>query len=149
MSYDERNDLLTAYAATSAALHALMDGAGAGAADHSPADGGWSIRHVIDHFARAAEGTAKRLRHMVTEDRPDLVPFDDADDDPMPIDEAMRRFDAARAQELAVLGAADDAGWDRIGVHPAHGPISIRDIVRHMSAHDLEHIGQIGRLLAG
>ncbi|MEO7118332.1 MAG: DinB family protein [Candidatus Limnocylindrales bacterium] len=149
MSYDERADLLSAYAAAPPAIRALLRGAETGAVERSPGGEDWNVRQVLDHLAVSAEGMAKRLARIASEDRPDLVPFDDSGSDPMPVDEALTRFETARSQEMAVLTGADDGGWDRIGIHPAHGEISIRDIVRHMSSHDLEHIGQIGRSLTG
>ncbi|MEO7118321.1 MAG: DinB family protein [Candidatus Limnocylindrales bacterium] len=147
MSYDERTDLLIAYRVAPAAVRALVQAGAPAAIERMPDDGGWSARRILGHLATAAEGTAARLVRIVNEDRPALQPFDDAGEDAMPVDEAVERFATARASEMAVLDAADDAGWGRIGDHPAHGPISIRDIVRHMSSHDMEHVGEIGRLL--
>jgi hypothetical protein len=39
--------------------------------------------------------------------------------------------------------------WNCSGIHSERGPITVRGLARHMAAHDINHILQIERILAG
>jgi hypothetical protein len=38
--------------------------------------------------------------------------------------------------------------WERHGNHSERGRITVRELCRHMAAHDINHIDQIRRILA-
>ena len=49
-------------------------------------------------------------------------------------------------QELAALGLTT-ADLDRVGRHPAFGPVTLRQLLATWTAHDLDHVMQIARVL--
>jgi DinB superfamily len=143
MGYNETEDLLTSYSAAPDALGALIKAAPPQAAQGDPER--WSAGQVLDHLVATAEGTLARITRITREDRPALEVFVDSGDAAMTPSEGLPRFAAARASEIEILKSLDAAGWDRVGIHPTMGEISVRDVVRHMSAHDMDHLGQIAR----
>src|SRR6185295_1215408 len=52
-------------------------------------------------------------------------------------------FASARAQVVRTLRGLDDAGWQREGVGPSRGALSVEAYAATMDAHDTEHLRQI------
>ncbi len=44
--------------------------------DFKPAPNEWSVRQIVAHFADAESANVVRLRQVISEDHPTLVPFD-------------------------------------------------------------------------
>jgi hypothetical protein len=59
-------------------------------------------------------------------------------------------FARAREASLGELAALklDDAALDRPGLHPALGPVTMRQLLAAWVAHDLDHVTQIARVMA-
>lgn len=65
------------------------------------------------------------------------------------LDELLDAFAAARAENLAWLGAAVTEGdLDRTGTHPTFGVVTLRQLLATWVAHDHAHVVQIARTLA-
>ncbi len=47
-----------------------------------------------------------------------------------------------------MLGRLSADEWERAGEHAERGRLTVRELARHMAAHDMNHIEQIERLLA-
>jgi len=64
--------------------------------------------------------------------------------------ELLDEFAALRRESLQQLDALQlkDADLDRRGMHPALGPVTLRQLLSTWVAHDLDHIMQIARVLA-
>src|SRR3970282_1137759 len=63
--------------------------------------------------------------------------------------EARGRCGFARGWNLALLGSMPDGDLDRVGVHSERGEESVRHMVRLYAGHDLVHLAQVRRILAG
>ncbi len=63
--------------------------------------------------------------------------------------EALAAFRRRRAEALAFLRHLRPADWDRRGVHPTRGRLSMRDFVGLMAGHDDNHLDQLTRALDG
>jgi hypothetical protein len=50
---------------------------------------------------------------------------------------------------LELLRGLKPEQWDRGGIHPSRGRLSIKDFVAIMAAHDENHFEQLRRALAG
>ena len=66
------------------------------------------------------------------------------------LEQLLPHFDAARRANLARLerlglGALD---MERTGMHPAFGPVTVRQLLAGWVVHDLTHVAQIARVLA-
>ena len=64
----------------------------------------------------------------------------------VPLMELMNDYEAAREETIWLLRMLDEDDWERRGVHPYRGGISVHDIVRALHEHDLEHLYQARRL---
>jgi len=113
--------------------------------------GNWPIRILIGHLADTEMVLAHRSRKIIAEDNPAINLWDEhAFIDggiygctegsnllpPMGGDLAM--IHTTRAWLVALLMQLDDAQWNRQGIHPTTGPITVRQIANHHCWH-LEH----------
>jgi hypothetical protein len=67
------------------------------------------------------------------------------------LDELLDLFQALRTENLAAVRAflADGAVLERKGRHPALGPVSVGELLAAWVVHDLGHVKQVARVLAG
>jgi hypothetical protein len=67
-----------------------------------------------------------------------------------PLAELLDEFERERAKNLATLRQRNlqPADLDRMGLHPALGPVTLRQLLATWVAHDLTHIAQIARTMA-
>ena len=63
--------------------------------------------------------------------------------------EALQAFRRRRAESLAFLRHLRPADWDRGGVHPTRGRLTMRDFAGLMAQHDDNHLDQLRRALDG
>jgi hypothetical protein len=45
-----------------------------------------------------------------------------------------------------LLWSLDESDWERAGIHPYLGPLTITQVAREMNEHDLAHLWQLRRL---
>jgi hypothetical protein len=90
---------------------------------------------------------------MVRLDEPRIEAFDgdsiiaDARDDPDELAfELMDEFGVLRRQSVYLLWGLEDGEWERRGIHPYLGPLTITQVAREMNEHDLAHLWQLRRL---
>ncbi len=62
--------------------------------------------------------------------------------------DSLAQFRALREANLRLLKALTPAQWKQYGMHAERGEESIEMIVQMMAGHDLNHLGQIERILA-
>jgi DinB superfamily len=114
----------------------------------------WSVLECIGHLVDSELTTAARVRWIVAEDKPDIVPYDQdlwvdrlrhAEDDP---DDLISLFDALRSANLRLWSSRPLTDRDRVGIHRERGPESYGLIVRLAAGHDRFHIAQAERALA-
>ena len=58
----------------------------------------------------------------------------------------MDEFASLRRQSVYALWELDEDDWERRGVHPYLGPLTIMQVAREMNEHDLAHLWQLRRL---
>jgi hypothetical protein len=139
--------LLGASLATVEAEIAAMD---VEVAQWRPAPGEWCANEVVGHLIEAEQrGFAGRIRTIIAEDRPRLVPWD------QPAVAAARRdceksgpalaaeFRTLRTASLELVNGLRSADLDRAGIHPAVGELRIRDLLGEWVHHDRNHIRQL------
>lgn len=133
------------------AVHGSMAGLDAGSLSR-PGKEGWSIRDVLVHLSDTELVRAVRFRTMLTEDSPQLAGFDQEVwkrklhylwRSP---EAALSLFQQLRYGSAEMLRQCDLRAWDRIGVHPERGNISVADLVRIGAEHVDEHVAQIAAL---
>ena len=110
---------------------------------------GWSASEIAAHLADIEVALAWRLRQILSEDEPELQPFDQDDwaaalrYGERDVEVALNAFVAQRAANVEILARLSEEGWERRFRHPEFGPASLRTLVRHISDHDLAHLAQI------
>jgi hypothetical protein len=147
-------DALEVLTETLTEIAEVTSGATAEQLDRSPGPGEWSPTQVLHHLADNDLVTGVRVRMIVTDDRPQLVPYNqdvwtarfaDLEDDPRA---TLHRWEALRENNLRVWRSLNEAEWLRTGLHPVRGEQSVRDIVMLLAGHDIVHIDQLRRGIA-
>lgn len=147
-----REESMKALRAVPVVARTLVKGQDDAALRRRPAPGEWAAIEVISHMADTDERALERIRCMRDEDEPLLAAFDpealaiERAYIAAPIEPALHRLETTIATLLAELGALDDAGWERIGRHEAHGRVSIAHYFAHVAAEDVDHLAQLARL---
>ncbi len=79
-----------------------------------------------DRFAQFNESKGKSLQQLLTE------------------------FKEVRKQNMTTLKSKKltDADFSKTGIHPAFGPVTLKELLATWVAHDLSHINQITRVMA-
>ncbi len=120
----------------------------------SPAKGEWSPWQVLAHLADNEMVWGVRVRMVATQDRPQLVSYDqDAWTNRFgglepDANATLERWEALRRSNLRLYASLTPDEWERVGLHPERGVISIRTIAQLVGGHDVVHLDQFRRGLA-
>ena len=118
-----------------------------------PDDGKWSVVEILAHLADSEIVGAWRFRSILAANGTPLQAYDQnawaatfryADTDAF---ESQRLFETTRASNLALLKRVDPSLHANYGMHEERGRESLEHLIRLYAGHDLNHIGQIERLL--
>lgn len=132
-----------------AKLATLVKGLDASGWKRSYGPGKWTVRQILAHLRDCEMVYAVRWRKMISEENAVLTPFDQdlwatgtayAKQDGK---QALATWSALRATNLEMLKLAGKAALARSGNHPEYGAITAAQLVRHILAHDVNHLGQI------
>jgi hypothetical protein len=139
-----------------AALDALLRGLPAGwIAAHEGGDT-WSPFDVLGHLIHG-ERTDWMTRAKIVLEHGEARPFDKfdrfaqfAESEGRTVGSLLDEFAELRDSNLRELARLEltDADLDRRGVHPAFGPVTLRQLLATWTAHDLDHLAQISRVIA-
>ena len=140
---------------TPRALRQLVDQDAQPLAARRPAPTAWSAAEVVCHLRDIEEAYFDRIRFILLNDRPVVVQVDpdrwveDRQYRRCDLAEAIAAFRARREDTLAFLGSVAAEQWERAADHPARGRLTVRRVVHSLASHDVEHLDQIARALAG
>ncbi len=143
---------LSVLEATASYLHQLLAPLSEAVIELTPAPGKWSIREIVAHLADCEIVFCFRLRQALSENHPQIQPFDQAIwakryaayDFPS----AMMLFHAARNWNLKLLATISEADRQRQITHPERGTMTFWTIVETMAGHDINHLQQLERIAA-
>jgi hypothetical protein len=117
-----------------------------------PARGEWCLKEVAAHL-RDAELLYQRQIEVITREREPRLPHEPIDVLPFECDyrgerisHLLREYESAREETFWLLRMLAEDDWQRAGVHPYRGRVSVYDIAREIHQHDLEHLYQARRL---
>lgn len=119
----------------------------------APGVSGWNALEVMGHLVDLEEIFTVRVRRMLTENKPE---FEKTDPDDMAIkhdyahqdiQDMLERFLQLRREFIVLLKSLRPDEWERRGVHPSYGVISVLDLATNTALHDLNHLGQISEAL--
>jgi uncharacterized damage-inducible protein DinB len=119
-----------------------------------PAPGKWSVAEIVAHLAEDELATGWRYRQILEHDYPHLESFDQdlwaalGDYGSWSAAEALALYRMLREANLRMLARLTPEQWQRAGMHRERGKLTVRELSRHMAAHDENHIRQIKKILA-
>jgi uncharacterized damage-inducible protein DinB len=132
----------------------FLEGPSAAYAEIAPGDGGWSAKENVAHLARHAHVFLGRVDRILKEDRPDLGTYRPEKDPEwpawraLPLDEALRRLRAIRAQLVGWVDALSEEQAERIGIHPQFGEWNVQRWLEFFVLHEAHHLYFMVRRLA-
>jgi len=116
----------------------------------------WAAKEVVCHLRDTEEAFGTRFQLILTMDvDPALVgsPADRLADERQYLrndpEEALAAFRRRRAETLQTLGKLTPAEWEKGGIHPVRGRITIDGFLSLMAWHDDNHLDQLTRALQG
>jgi hypothetical protein len=115
----------------------------------------WAAAEVVCHLRDAEELFMIRFETIMASDNPGLTPLDPdrwaSERQYLKNDagEAVAAFRRRREESLTFLRKLEPDQWQRGGVHPVRGRLTLEDFVTLMAWHDDNHLDQLRRALAG
>jgi hypothetical protein len=140
-------------AATPAKLARLLKGVSPAKLRKRPAPAKWSVREILLHLADTEIVSGFRIRMILGKPGTPLAGFDQDDwvvagnYGQRDVRTALAQFTSLRAANLALLKTLRPEQWKHVGMHAERGEESVETIVSMMAGHDLNHLGQIERIL--
>ena len=142
---DRRRDGIAAIASLPAELKVAMTGA---RLDQTYRDGGWTARQVVHHVADSHMNAFIRFRLALTEDKPTIKPYLEAEwaklaDMQLDPRVSIQILDGLHQRWHAMLLAMKPADFTREAIHPDHGPRSLDWFLQLYAWHGRHHIGHV------
>ncbi len=112
-------------------------------------DGGWTVRQVVHHLADAHMHAFLRMKLMLAAHHPTLTPYDQdvwaAMDDGRngPVAQSLAILEGLHGRWAGLLGNLAGEAWQRTGLHPERGAVTVRSLLRTYAAHGERHVAQI------
>jgi uncharacterized damage-inducible protein DinB len=155
LSYSEGKEPLRLQATAPKKFAALIKGKNKKQLTRRPAPGKWSVAEIMAHLADAEVVLSWRLRQTLSSNGVAIQPFDQDvwastfDYAHHDTKQALERYRVLRESNLALLKRVPKQLWDNYGVHQERGNESVAHVVRMVAGHDLNHLGQVERILKG
>jgi uncharacterized damage-inducible protein DinB len=120
----------------------------------SSAPGKWSVAEILAHLADAEIVTAWRMRQILGAPGTPIQAYDQdvwasaghyAKRDAR---QSLEQFRAVREANLALLKSLQPEQWKQHGMHAERGVETIEHITVMMAGHDLNHLGQVERIMS-
>jgi len=116
-------------------------------------DEGWCLLAIPFHMRQVEQGIQRQLELMLNGCEPEIrhvdlddIPFreDYIEED---VEELLEEFHYLRRETTFMFWGIDERDWERVGIHPYRGRISVVEIAREVYQHDLEHLWQARRMI--
>lgn len=119
----------------------------------SAPDEGWCLLAVAVHVRDTERGILGQVeailrrreanvRYVDIDNIPFAEDYSDADED-----DVMEEFHDLRQRLAYTLWELDGEDWERAGIHPYRGRVTLLDLARETYQHDLEHLWQVRRMV--
>jgi len=154
LNYVEGKQPLAVQTATARKLDHLIKGVSTARLRQRPAPEKWSVNEIIAHLADAEIVGGFRLRFILGSPGAPIVPYDQdkwvtsGHYDQRDPRKSVEQFSVLRQWNLALLKSLTPEQWKHYGMHSERGRESIEHMVRMFAGHDLNHLQQIGEILA-
>lgn len=140
---------------TPGAFDAAIRGLSDAALSRRPDDKNWAAKEILCHMRDTEEQFMNRFQNIIAADEPKMVTAQAerwaSDRQYLRNDgfDALDSFKRRRKEVLEFLRGLKPEQWERGGIHPTRGRMSIKDFVAIMAGHDESHLEQLKRALAG
>jgi uncharacterized damage-inducible protein DinB len=156
MNFD-REEAIEVLERTPKALHAFLSGLSDGWLQCREGEGTWSVSEVIGHLIEGEKTNwIPRLLFILQEGENGAFPTFDRyahlkEPEADTLEHKLHQFEALRIQNIAKLRelVPTEELLERTGAHPAFGVVKVRELLSTWVAHDLTHMAQIVRVMAG
>lgn len=150
------SDGLAVLERTPSTLHALLHGLPDAWVKPNEGPDSWSPYDIVGHLVHGerTDWIARAAIILAQGDDRRFEPYDRfaqfRESQGRSLAELLDEFAALRASNLDTLRAWNltDAQFDLEGIHPAFGPVTLRQLLATWVAHDLGHIAQTARVMA-
>lgn len=153
LSYAEGKDSLAVLQSTADRLRTIVRTNDPATLRRRPAPGRWSPAEIIAHLADAEVVSSYRLRMIVAHNGVTIQAFDQDEwagnlrYDAIDPEESVELFDATRTANLRLLRRIDPSRHENYGMHSERGRETVSHLIRLYAGHDLNHLGQIERIV--
>lgn len=112
-------------------------------------EGKWTIRQVVNHIAESHMNGFARVKFILTEEHPTLVPYQEAkwaeiaDTKKMDIDITLLILIGLHKRIVYLLRSLTEEQWSRTAYHPEEGELDLNWWLEAYAAHGEKHIGHI------
>jgi uncharacterized damage-inducible protein DinB len=119
----------------------------------APAEDEWSPMEVLAHIKANDDIITPRIIKFLTEDNPTLPRYDlerweaIAGYVEAPVDQTLLAFQRHRDELVWQLKRLPDAAWDRRGISPFSGDVTLYQILNIFADHEAEHLAQLRAML--
>ena len=147
-------ELLERYRRGAELVAVAITGAAGPELDFHPAPGKWSVRQIVSHLADTEATAVVRLRQIIAEDNPTLVPWDQnawaerTDYSKRKPSQALETMRILRADNYQLLKDLPEHVYSRTGDHLERGTITLLDLLRIFAQHAESHAAQIRQVRA-
>ena len=154
LSHMEGRDPLKLQAAAPAKLAKLLKGVNPAKARKRPAPGKWSIAEIVAHIADTELVGGYRIRAILGQPGTQIIGFNqDAWVTALhygkrDLRKSFEQYRSLREANIALLKSLTPEQWKHYGMHSERGEESVETIVLMFAGHDINHFGQIERILA-
>jgi hypothetical protein len=153
LSFSHGRDPIAILTNTPARLRALVDSTPIERWTTRPAPDRWPAAVIVAHLADAEIVGAWRLRSIIASDGVAIQAYDqnawaaafkyeDVD-----VRQSLSTFSAVRTSNLSLLRRVEEHRLEHYGMHSERGKETVRQLIRLYAGHDLNHLGQIERLV--
>jgi hypothetical protein len=149
MNADERERLIKRYRDGHRVVADALEGITDDELDRS-ASGEWTPRQTAHHLADSEMMSAIRIRRLLTEDKPVIHGYDEANfarklTSDRPIEPSVEAMRWARETCSQLIERMTEEDWRIVGTHTESGPYSTEDWLKIYAAHAHDHAEQIKR----
>jgi DinB superfamily len=120
-----------------------------------PVPGKWSAHEQLAHLARYHQIFLQRIDRILTEQGPEFPRYR-AEDDPewpawsgLPAPQLFARISSMRTKLMARLRSLSEEDFERIGVHPKFGVMSLALWLEFFLVHEAHHLYVVLQLVRG
>ncbi len=117
-----------------------------------PGPGEWCLKDIAGHL-RDCEQLYRRQLDLISRETDPPLPHESTEVLPQENnyrEQSLRRllgeYEEAREDTFWLLRMLDEDDWQRAGIHPYRGRVTVTDIAREMHEHDLEFLYEAQRL---